>query len=452
MPCRDASTRLDDALERCCPAHGPGSMTRGRGPTESGALADGLGGTADNVGRGGELRARPRSNRGRGSSQRDQAPRPTLGRGPAVGDRERHGRPRRSLVEPAGAVRALARCHSQGTCMEPRSSRAARSAPGPDATGRRRSPRSQPRRPIGPCGIERASNSPDEYDEDAIRTARPSTVRRASPASLPYCSAPLRRAVGGLRPPTGSTSVRRRTTSRRRGGAPGARGRRAPSRRSRPCRRSARRVRRRASQSIARWGVTTTTTSPSRAARRASTPARPRRRRPGRSARAGRGTSTSRAALGEPGDDLGRGRVPRVADVRLEGDAEDADLRALSARPRSLSASATRSTTWRGIARLMSPASSMKRSTKSNSRARQDEVVRIDRDAVAADAGARREAHEPERLGRRGVDDLPDVEAHPLAQQGELVDEGDVDVAEDVLEELRQLGRVGRGQLDDAGR
>ena len=78
------------------------------------------------------------------------------------------------------------------------------------------------------------------------------------------------------------------------------------------------------------------------------------------------------AALGEPGDDLGRGRVAGVLDVRLERDAEDADLAPLSARPRSLRASATRSTTWRGIARLMSPASSMNRSTKSNSRARHD--------------------------------------------------------------------------------
>ena len=77
------------------------------------------------------------------------------------------------------------------------------------------------------------------------------------------------------------------------------------------------------------------------------------------------------------------------------------------------------------------------------------QVVRIDRDAVPADAGPGRELHEPERLGRRGVDDLPDVEAHPLAQQRELVDERDVDVAEDVLEELRELGRVGRRQLDD---
>ena len=77
------------------------------------------------------------------------------------------------------------------------------------------------------------------------------------------------------------------------------------------------------------------------------------------------------------------------------------------------------------------------------------QVVRVDRDAVPADARAGREAHEPERLGRGGVDDLPDVEAHPLAQQGELVDERDVDVAEDVLEQLGQLGRVGRGHLDD---
>ena len=80
------------------------------------------------------------------------------------------------------------------------------------------------------------------------------------------------------------------------------------------------------------------------------------------------------------------------------------------------------------------------------------EVVRIDRDAVAADARPRPERHEPERLGRRRVDDLPDVEAHPLAQQGELVDERDVHVAEHVLEELGELGGVGRRQLDDRRR
>ena len=60
--------------------------------------------------------------------------------------------------------------------------------------------------------------------------------------------------------------------------------------------------------------------------------------------------------------------------------------------------------------------------------------------------GPGREAHEPERLRRRRVDDLPDVDAHPLAQQGQLVHEGDVDVAEDVLEQLGQLGRGRRAQ------
>jgi hypothetical protein len=61
---------------------------------------------------------------------------------------------------------------------------------------------------------------------------------------------------------------------------------------------------------------------------------------------------------------------------------------------------------------------------------------------VAADARAGCEAHEPERLGGGRVDDLPDVDAHPLAQQRELVDEGDIHVAEDVLEKLGQLGGI----------
>ena len=55
------------------------------------------------------------------------------------------------------------------------------------------------------------------------------------------------------------------------------------------------------------------------------------------------------------------------------------------------------------------------------------------------------EAHEPERLRRGRVDHLPDVDLHPVAELRELVDERDVDRAEDVLEQLRQLGRLGRG-------
>ena len=52
-----------------------------------------------------------------------------------------------------------------------------------------------------------------------------------------------------------------------------------------------------------------------------------------------------RATPDEPGDDVGRRRVAGVPDVRLERHADDPDLRPRTARPRSFSASATRSTT-----------------------------------------------------------------------------------------------------------
>ena len=77
------------------------------------------------------------------------------------------------------------------------------------------------------------------------------------------------------------------------------------------------------------------------------------------------------------------------------------------------------------------------------------EVEGVDRQAVAAHPRARLEAHEAERLGRGGVDHLPDVDPEAVGELGELVDEGDVDRAEDVLEQLRELGRLGRGDGDD---
>src|SRR5215469_15038112 len=66
------------------------------------------------------------------------------------------------------------------------------------------------------------------------------------------------------------------------------------------------------------------------------------------------------------------------------------------------------------------------------------EVEGIDRDAVPTEAGAGAEAHVAEGLRRGGVDDLPDVDSHPVAEHRELIDERDVDRAEDVLEELRE--------------
>ena len=77
------------------------------------------------------------------------------------------------------------------------------------------------------------------------------------------------------------------------------------------------------------------------------------------------------------------------------------------------------------------------------------QIEGVDGQAVAAHAGAGLEAHEAVGLGRGGVDDLPDVDAHAVGQHRELVDERDVDRAEDVLEQLRQLGRLGARHAHD---
>src|SRR5207302_4176465 len=76
------------------------------------------------------------------------------------------------------------------------------------------------------------------------------------------------------------------------------------------------------------------------------------------------------------------------------------------------------------------------------------EIEGIDRDAVAAEARPGAEAHVAEGLARHSVDDLPDVDSYAVAEDREFVDERDVDRAEDVLEQLRQLGGLGRGDLD----
>jgi len=72
------------------------------------------------------------------------------------------------------------------------------------------------------------------------------------------------------------------------------------------------------------------------------------------------------------------------------------------------------------------------------------EELRVEGDAVPADPGAGVEGLEAERLGRGGVDDLPDVDVEGVGELRELVDERDVDRAVGVLEQLRQLGGAGR--------
>src|SRR5581483_11418207 len=73
------------------------------------------------------------------------------------------------------------------------------------------------------------------------------------------------------------------------------------------------------------------------------------------------------------------------------------------------------------------------------------QIERVDGEAVSAHPGAGLEGHEAVGFGGGGVDDFPDVDAHPVTQDRELVDQGDVDRAKDVLQQFGQLGRFGGG-------
>ena len=54
------------------------------------------------------------------------------------------------------------------------------------------------------------------------------------------------------------------------------------------------------------------------------------------------------------------------------------------------------------------------------------------------------ERHEAERLRRRGVDHVPDVDAHLAIDMLQFVDERDVDATEDVFGQLHRFRRGGR--------
>ena len=146
----------------------------------------------------------------------------------------------------------------------------------------------------------------------------------------------------------------------------------------------------------------------------------------------------------------------------VEGDSRQSDVPALYARPSSstrlplhgsthpLSTLTIRVTTYSGMCSLTSLASSTKRKRVPEPPLDAPrEVRRVDRQAVAADAGTGREPHEPERLGRGRVDRRPDVDAELAGEHRELVDERDVHVAERVLEQLHQLGLAGRCHRHD---
>ena len=158
-----------------------------------------------------------------------------------------------------------------------------------------------------------------------------------------------------------------------------------------------------------------------------------------------------RARLLQQLDDLLRRRLAHVVDVGLIRDAEHEEPRAFERLLRTV------------VQRLRDQRAAEVRHVRVHLPCQLDElrvevvlprlprqVEGIDRDAVPAEAWARLEAHEAERLRLRRLDDLPDVEIHPFAELRELVHERDVDRAEDVLEQLGQLRRL-RGRDRDDG-
>ena len=240
----------------------------------------------------------------------------------------------------AGALVAL-----DVEAVDGRRRRGRRAARRRGAAGRRRRPGGPPRRATRPRGGRAGPRRSRLWTIMSDRPARPAAAcrRRAQPPLQP---APSRSTWRGRtsRPPRAVDGVDDEV---------GARVDVRPSR-------------------SAVWAVTTTTTS----ARPRSVVERLRlvrasRSRRGTSARAGRGSGRPRRGRSSPAMTSAAGELRASRTFGLKATPRTPTRAPLSARPRSLSASATRSTTWRGIAKLMSPASSTKRSTKSNSRARQ---------------------------------------------------------------------------------
>src|SRR5207249_11046743 len=79
------------------------------------------------------------------------------------------------------------------------------------------------------------------------------------------------------------------------------------------------------------------------------------------------------------------------------------------------------------------------------------QVQGIDGNAVPANPWPGVERHEAEGLGGGSVDDFLGADLQALTHEGELVGQRDVDVPEDVLVELGELGDLRRRDLVDAG-
>src|SRR5438046_9410210 len=68
---------------------------------------------------------------------------------------------------------------------------------------------------------------------------------------------------------------------------------------------------------------------------------------------------------------------------------------------------------------------------------------------MSAQTRSRIKRHEPKWLCLGGINHLPDIDAHRAVNDLEFVDEGDVDAAENIFEELDRLRDAARGNRHD---
>jgi hypothetical protein len=138
-------------------------------------------------------------------------------------------------------------------------------------------------------------------------------------------------------------------------------------------------------------------------------------------------------------DDGERRRLAQIVDVALVSEAEDEDLRAVDGFAVAIEALGKLVDDEVGHVDIDFAGEFDEAGAEVELAGLPGKVEGVDGDAVTAESGTRIEGLEAEGLGFGSVDDLVDVDAHADAELFEFVDEGDIDAAINVFEELGHL-------------
>src|SRR5215471_19105535 len=160
------------------------------------------------------------------------------------------------------------------------------------------------------------------------------------------------------------------------------------------------------------------------------------------------GIADVRALLHEVLDDLESRGLSDVVDVGLVGDAQHENGRATHRSPAIIERTRHEvdDVLGHGAVDLVGKGDELRLIAREPNLPGQ--IERIDGDAVPADPGAGIEGHEPERLGRGRLDDLPGVDADFPTRESKLVGEGDVDGGELAITRIDPLGGEGQEGID----